>query len=203
MWTDNRSVMISVKGNAAGYRLRVQKLFREAPDNVWQALVAHVRSRDRGASAVLRQYVKLHQHLLEPQRRHSGRAVLQPQGQCFDLEAVYRRLNRDYFSEQVEAHITWGRRPPGRRRRSIRFGAYDSRKRLIRIHPLLDQPFVPLYVVENVVFHEMLHQLNPPQCVNGRWSIHTPAFRRQEREYVHFERAEDWQRRHLTKLLRG
>lgn len=195
--------MISVKGNAAGYRLRVQKLFREAPDNVWQALVAHVRSRDRGASAVLRQYVRQRQHLLKPQRPDSGRAVLQPQGQCFDLEAIYRRLNRDYFNERVEAHITWGRRPPGRRRRSIRFGVYDSRKRLIRIHPLLDQPFVPLYVVENVVFHEMLHQLNPPRRVNGRWSIHTPDFRRQEREYAHFERAEDWQRRHLTKLLRG
>ena len=196
--------MISAKGSAAGYRLRVQKLFRQAPENVWQALVSHVRDRDSAASAVLRQYVSQHQHLLEPQRRRPGRAVvLQPQGQYFDLKAIYRRLNHDYFSDRVEAYITWGRRAPDRRRRSIRFGAYDSRKRLIRIHPLLDQSFVPLYVVENVVFHEMLHQLNPPQRVNGRWSIHTPAFRREERRYTHFEQAESWQSRHLARLLRG
>lgn len=204
VWTDNRSVMISVKGSAAGYQLRVQKLFREAPEHVWMALVAHVRGRDSAASAVLRQYVREHQHLLKPQRRRSDRALaLQAQGQCFDLEAIYRRLNRDYFSGQVQARITWGRRPPGRRRRSIRFGAYDSRKRLIRIHPLLDQSFVPAYVVENVVFHEMLHQLHPPQRVSGRWAIHTPAFRREERRYTQFERAEAWQRRHLARLLRG
>ena len=196
--------MISVKGNASGYQLRVQKLFQEAPENVWQALAAHVRERDSVASAVLRRYVRQHQHLLTPQRRRSGpAAVLQPQGQCFDLEAIYQRLNRDYFSGQVEARITWGRRPPGRRRRSIRFGTYDSRKRLIRIHPLLDQSFVPAYVVENVVFHEMLHQLHPPQRLNGRWSIHTPAFRREERRYTNFDRAEAWQRRHLARLLRG
>ena len=196
--------MISVKGNAAGYQLRVQKLFREAPENVWQALVAHVRGRDSGASATLRQYVRQHQHLLNPQRlRRVSVLALQAQGRCFDLEAIYQKLNRDYFSEQVEAHITWGRRAPSRRRRSIRFGAYDSRKRLIRIHPLLDQAFVPLYVVENVVFHEMLHQLNPPQRVNGRWSIHTPAFRQEERRYTQFEQAEEWQRRHLARLLRG
>ena len=204
VWTENRSVMISARGNAAGYMLRVQKLFRQAPEDVWQALVAHVRDRDSAASAILRQYVRQHQHLLGPQRRRPGRApALQPQGQCFDLEAIYQRLNRDYFDDQVKAGITWGRRPPGRRRRSIRFGAYDSRKRLIRIHPLLDQSFVPLYVVENVVFHEMLHQLNPPQRVNGRWSIHSPAFRRAERRYTHFERAESWQRKHLARLLRG
>ena len=204
VWTENRSVMISVKGNAAGYRLRVQKLFREAPENVWQALVSHVRDQDPGASAILRQHVRQHQHLLKPQyRRPASARLLQPQGRCFDLEGIYRRLNREYFSDRVEAQITWGRKAPKRRRRSIRFGAYDSRKRLIRIHPLLDQAFVPLYVVENVVFHEMLHQLSPPQRVNGRWSIHPPAFRREERRYAHFERAECWQSRHLARLLRG
>lgn len=204
VWTDNRAVMISVRGSAAGYRLRVQKLFREAPENVWRALVDHVRDRDAAASAVLRQYVSRHQHRLPSRpRRPAAAPALQPQGKCFDLDDIYRQLNREYFGDQVEAQVTWGRRAPGRRRRSIRFGAYDSRKRLIRIHPLLDQSFVPLYVVENVVYHEMLHQVHPPRRVNGRWSIHTADFRREERRYAHFERAEAWQRRHLARLLRG
>lgn len=125
------------------------------------------------------------------------------QGRHVDLEAIYQALNRDYFDNRVQARITWGRQPPRRPRRSIRLGAYDSRKQLIRIHPLLDQAFVPRYVVEAIVFHEMLHQINPPRRINGRWSIHTPAFRRAERQFSYFEQAEAWQRRHVVRLLRG
>ena len=205
MWTDNRSVMVSVKGNAvAGYHLRIQVMFRQAPEAVWRALVAHVCGTNAGASAILRQYVRRHQHLLKPQRqRRTHSRTLQSGGQYFDLEAIYQALNRDYFGNQVQARITWGRRPPKRPRRSIRFGVYDSSERLIRIHRLLDQSFVPRYVVENVVFHEMLHQLHPPQRINGRWSIHSPAFRREERRFPYFGQAEAWQRRHVAGLLRG
>ena len=205
VWTDNRSVMISVKGNAdTGYHLRVQQLFRQAPEAVWRALVAHVRATDAGASAVLRQYARRHQHLLKPRRqRRTHTRTLQSRGRHFDLEAIYQTLNRDYFGNRVQARITWSRQPPRRPRRSIRFGAYDSMERLIRIHPLLDQTFVPRYVIESVVFHEMLHQLHPPQRVNGRWAIHTPAFRRAERRFPYFEHAEAWQRRHVERLLQG
>ena len=205
VWTDNRSVIVSVKGNpTVGYQLRVQQLFRQAPEAVWRALVAHLHGGDAGASAILRQYVRRHQHLLKPrsQRRIQAR-TLKPKGRYFDLEAIYQTLNGDYFDNQVNARVTWGRQPPRRRRRSIRFGAYDSRERLIRIHPLLDQAFVPRYVVENVLFHEMLHQLSPPQRINGRWSIHTQAFRQEERRFRHFEQAEAWQRRHVARLLGG
>ena len=204
VWTDNRSVMMSVKGNAvSGYHVRVQQLFRRAPEVVWRALAAHVRDTDAGASAILRQYVRHRQHLLKPRRQHRTHArPLQPRGRYVDLEAIYHALNRDYFNNRVQARITWGRRPPRRRRRSIRLGAYDSRERLIRIHPLLDQAFVPAYVVEAVVFHEMLHQLHPSQRVNGRWSVHTPAFRRAEREFPYLEQVAAWQRRHVGRLLR-
>jgi len=62
---------------------------------------------------------------------------------------------------------------------------------------------VPRYVVENVVFHEMLHQLIPSQYLNGRWSVHPPEFRRQERRFLYHQQAEQWQRQHLGRLLRG
>jgi hypothetical protein len=74
---------------------------------------------------------------------------------------------------------------------------------MIRIHPLLDQPFVPRYVVETIVFHEMLHQLIPRQRVNGRWRVHPPAFRLQERRFPYYRQAKQWQHRHLARLLGG
>lgn len=205
LWTDNRSSMLSARGNrATGYQIRLHRLFGQAPEAVWEALVAYLRHAAPAAARTLRAYVR-QQHSLSvaPQQLVPRPSVLQPQGRYFDLAAIYQDLNQHYFLNRVEARITWSRRPPRRQRTSIRFGAYQERERLIRIHCLLDQAFVPRYVVENIVFHEMLHQLIPRQYLNGRWYVHPPEFRRQERRFPYHQQAEQWQRQHLKRLLRG
>ena len=205
IWTDNRSSMLSARGNAAtGYQVRLHQIFCQAPEGVWRALVAYLRHADATASQTIRAYIRQQQPLLailQPPRQRPS--LLQPQGRYFDLEAIYHEINQSYFVNRVQAHITWSRRPLQRQRTSIRFGSYQERDRLIRIHRLLDQSFVPRYVVENVVFHEMLHQLIPRQYMNGRWYVHSPEFRRQERRFPHHQQAEQWQRQHLARLLRG
>lgn len=198
-WTTNRTSMLSVGGRpATGYRLRLHQIFRDAPENVWLAVLAYVREPNRAAAATLRTYIQqVRPQTAMPQRSRQYRA----KGQYFDLEAIYRTLNAIYFADRIEATITWGRQAPQRRRSSIRFGAYYPAERLIRIHPALDQPFVPLYVVEHVVFHEMLHQLIPRQRVKGRWLVHPPAFREFEQRFPAYQQAEQWQRHYLTRLL--
>lgn len=205
IWTENRSSMLSARGNTpAGYHVRLHHIFLQAPEGVWGALVAYLRNADAAASRTIRAYIRQQQlALASPRSLPQRSSLLQPQGRYFDLAAIYDDLNQHYFIDRVQAHITWSRRPPQRKRRSIRFGSYQERERLIRIHCLLDQSFVPRYVVENVVFHEMLHQLIPRQYMNGRWSIHPPEFRRQERRFQYYPQAEQWQRQHLGRLLRG
>ena len=205
IWTDNRSSMLSAKGNATtGYQVRLHRMFHQAPDAIWGALVAYLRNPGAAASQTIRAYIR-HQHplLVNPEQSLPRTPLLQPHGHYFDLEAIYHDLNQRYFVNRVQAQITWSRRPPQRQRTSIRFGSYQERDRLIRIHCLLDQAFVPRYVVENVVFHEMLHQLIPRQYMHGRWYVHPPEFRRQERRFLHYQQAEQWQRQHLDRLLRG
>ena len=205
IWTDNRSSMLSARGNAAtGYQVRLHQIFRQAPESVWRALVAYLRHAEASASQTIRAYIRQQQPVLaslQPAPQRAG--LLQPQGRYFDLAAIYHELNQHYFVNRVQADITWSRRPPRRQRTSIRFGSYQERDRLIRIHCLLDQSFVPRYVVENVVFHEMLHQLIPRQHMNGRWYVHPPEFRRQERRFLYYQQAEQWQRQHLGRLLRS
>ena len=205
VWTDNRTVMLSVRSRGpASYEVRLHHMFHHASDAVWQALAAYIRDASTAAQRTLRTYIQYHQHLVRQTSTAPKRPrAFQPQGHHFDLEAIYHHLNRTYFNNQVEARITWSRRAPQRPRTSIRFGSYHSKDRLIRIHPLLDQPFVPRYVVEDVVFHEMLHQLVPCQRLNGRWLMHSPAFRQQEQRYPHHQRAEQWKQRYLNRLLRG
>lgn len=195
--------MISVKCTSPrGYHVRLHHMFRQAPEGVWRALVAYIRGTDATASTLLRIHIERHQHLIRrPASCRQRTLVVRPQGQHFDLKAIYGELNRAYFANRVQARITWSRRAPKRPRASIRFGSYDARTRLIRIHPLLDQPFVPRYVVENVVFHEMLHQLIPGRRLNGRWSLHPPEFRQAEQHYPHHRQAEQWKRHYLCRLL--
>lgn len=203
VWTNNRSVMLSLKGHVrSGYRLRLHRMFRQAPDTVWHALAAYIHNTKGTDREVLQTYAQRHQHLIssapqQPQRSY----ILSTRGHHFDLEAIYQELNQYYFANRINARITWSRQAPRRPRTSIRFGSYHPRDRLIRIHRLLDQAFVPRYVVENVVFHEMLHQLIPRQRVNGRWYVHPPEFRQYEERFRDYRQAEQWKRRHLSQLL--
>jgi hypothetical protein len=201
--TNNRFSIISVKRQpASGYHLRVHHMFCQAPKAVWWALAAYVRGSEGSAQQILGAYIEAQQHLIRPSApRRLPR--LHPDGRFFNLEQIYQELNRTYFESRVAADITWGRRSPQRPRTSIRFGSYDANQRLIRIHHLLDRSFVPQYFVESVVFHEMLHQLIPRQRINGRWSVHPPAFRQAEQRFPSYEQALQWQQRHLARLLQG
>jgi hypothetical protein len=203
IWTDNRISMISVvRRPSTGYQLRLHHMFQAAPESVWQALVDYIQNKHRTAKHVLQSYMHQQQSLI----RHPPAPLPTPpvgpsRGQYVDLDAIYQHLNRQYFNDRVQADIVWMRMSLQRKRISIRFGVYDRQQKLIRIHRLLDQPFVPHFFVESVVFHEMLHQLIPAIRVQGRWLNHPPAFHRAEREYPYYQQARQWERENLCRLL--
>ena len=125
------------------------------------------------------------------------------QGQIYDLRKLFKRLNGLYFNGSVKAQVEWGKSRGQKSRRSREFGTYYYQEKLIRIHPVLDQAWVPIYVVEAVLHHEMCHQVCPDQKMKGRRIAHTPAFRRREREYPFFHEAETWMKQNLQALLRA
>ena len=84
---------------------------------------------------------------------------------------------------------------------SFRFGSYDPEKRLIRIHPRLQQGFVPLVVLELTVHHEMCHQWAPMKRERGMWIAHHPQFKEKEREYGFYNEARSWEKENWKKLM--
>ena len=106
----------------------------------------------------------------------------------------------------VNAVITWGKRPTrktkGEPQRTIKLGSYSAVDRLIRIHPALDQKWVPRYFVAYIVYHEMLHHVIPSSQGNGRRMLHPPIFQARERVFRDFDRAIAWERAHISRLLR-
>jgi predicted metal-dependent hydrolase len=122
-------------------------------------------------------------------------------GHCHDLEAIMRELCATYFPQCTEVTISWGRWSGRVRPHSMRLGVYQPQKQVIRIHPALDQAFVPRYFVEFIVYHELLHHVIPPMRINGRYCVHSVAFRGRERAFPRYAQAIAWRKQHLRRLL--
>lgn len=201
--TDNRHVMLSVKRDPRHrrYSLRAHHIFTGAPAPTIAALAAYVTDNDRSASRELGRFIDANEHRL-PRRPGERRRLVRTSGAVHDLARIFAELNHAYFDGTLTCTITWGREVArGQARRSIRLGSYTHEENLIRIHPGLDQAWVPDFYLRWVVFHEMLHTQHPVTVNNGRRCFHGPAFGDDERRFAHYELARAWERRNLPALF--
>ena len=102
---------------------------------------------------------------------------------------------------KIQATVKWGRDVKTQNKRGFRYGSYDENKKLIRLHPRLKQEFVPFYVLELTLYHEMCHQFAPSYKKNGLWQSHHPEFKKKEKEYRNFKDARNWEKNNWHKLL--
>lgn len=217
--TDNRHSIISHTLKNGVLHARIHHMFLDAPPRVLDALVRYVACADKQASQLVGQYIDANASRLARRRR---RAIpLDTKGKHHDLLAIFNDINAKYFDGACTALVTWGRRtkrPRRKPRRAIKLGSYASLERLIRIHPVLDKPWVPRYFVAYVLYHEMLHHVIPSARGSmrvpssnmtsarghlARRVLHPPEFLERERQFRNYERALDWERRHIGRLLRA
>jgi hypothetical protein len=199
--TDNRHSIISHSCEGGILRARIHHMFLDAPTLVIDALVRYVIKGDRDASVYVGQFIELNGARLA---RRSRSVPLTTKGKHHDLLTMMQELNTRYFNGAMTAMITWGTSGKSSgARRTIKLGSYNSVDRLIRVHPVLDRPWVPRYFVAFIVYHEMLHHVMPASRGLGRRMLHPPEFRARERGFKHFERACKWERSHLARLLRA
>jgi hypothetical protein len=201
--TDNRHTIVSVRTRPDGvHTVRVHHMFLRADAGVVKQLARYVERRDRRSSRELERFIAAHRHLLRERARRSPAVLIRTRGRHFDLQEVFDDLNRRCFQGSVRARITWGPVRRAERRRSIKLGTYCLEDRLIRVHPVLDQPFVPRFFLEWIVHHEMLHEVVGITEVDGKRSYHPPAFRDRERAFEHYAAARAWERENIDRLLR-
>ena len=139
-------------------------------------------------------------HLMLPMQRQLN---LRHEGRYFDLQRIFDKLNQRYFRGRLRDYeVKWGRRRKQRPREYFIFGTIQEEDRVIRINPWLDQKFVPLWFLEYILYHEMLHAVVPdkPQG-NGRRCVHTDEFNRREREFRFYKRARRWVDENLARFL--
>ncbi len=201
--TDNRRNMISHSLKSGILQARIHHMFLDAPGLVQEALVRYVVKRERAASLIVSKYIDDNGN-----RIRASRPVVTPlltQGKTHDLLLVFRSINEKYFAGAVDSLITWGKKAAPRKapRRSIKLGSYSAVERLIRVHPVLDKPWVPRYFISYIVYHEMLHHVIPSSHGSGRRMLHPPQFMARERMFRDFDRAIAWERAHVGRLLRS
>ena len=174
--------------------VRLSDLLEGAPDAVLRA-IAHIllakmyrHAIDRGQAARYRKYVASHEivrktHLVRQMR---GRKKLRPaRGHFYDLDAVFEKLNTRFFHGlMARPRMSWSQT---KTRRIL--GHYDPAHNAIIISRIFDHFAVPAYVLEYIVYHEMLHLKHPVKLRGSRRCVHSAEFQAEEKLFPHAEEA--------------
>ncbi len=200
--TDNRRTMLSAADKAGRMEVRMHHMFLGGGNEIREAVSRYLTSNDRRASRKIDDFIEANKVKLTDS---AGRSVsIRTEGKCHDLQQIFDDLASRHFGGPLEVRITWGRRVrPRRGQRSLQMGTYVPDEKLIRVHPVLDQSWVPRFFVEAVVFHEMLHHDMGSIEKNGRHHFHTRAFRKRERSFEYYAVSQRWEKDNFWRLLRG
>lgn len=193
---ENRSTFLSVlqKGRKR-MKISLHKLFLHACDNVCEAVVDFSLKRDRSALKKIRFFANTYFSKADFSSS-VDEDKLWTEGKYYDLKEIYDSLNERYFNGKLDLKITWFKKPKYRTYTNLTFGSYSHPLRLVRINQLLDHAAIPSYFIEYVVYHEMLHHVCPAYTdEQGREWIHTPIFKRREKEFHHYDRAKLWEKK--------
>lgn len=185
--------------------VRISEMCRDMPPVGQQALAfilvakllrKKVPAQARAIYSDFTKTVEMREKATESKRTRGRKVISTDKGAIYDLGEIFDVLNRDYFRGNVPKPVlTWSARKTYRI-----LGHHDATHKTIVISKSLDSLNVPKYVVESVMFHEMLHIHHPTVHHNGRRYNHTPAFRRDEEKFVYFQEAERWIERNVRKL---
>jgi hypothetical protein len=124
-------------------------------------------------------------HLL---RQIRGRKFISgPQGQHFNLDEIFERLNAAYFDGMLgRPQLGWSR---GASRSML--GHFDPSHNAIIISRIFDRAMAPALALEYVMFHEMLHLRFPVDHSGMRRRVHTKEFREAEKKFPQLKEAKE------------
>lgn len=119
-------------------------------------------------------------------RRERGRKwISTPQGAHFNLQEIFDQLNREYFENVLKRpHLTWSRAAS----RTL-LGHFDTAHNAIVISKIFDRPQMPRFMVEYILYHEMLHLKHPVTHTRDRRCFHSSEFRAEEKRFAQFAEA--------------
>ncbi len=196
-----------IKSHNGKVSVRIAELLKNAPAEVHKALskilVAKLLGKKVPADAdkIYKDFLAdedFQKKAVEHKRRTGKKNIISAQGEFYDLDKIFYKLNLVYFENKIpKPQLSWSKHRTYRR-----LGHHDPVHQAVIISKSLDDRYVPKFVVEYVLYHEMLHIKYPVEHKNGRRCVHTPDFKRDEENFPYFEEAEQWIEENAIKIKR-
>jgi predicted metal-dependent hydrolase len=122
-------------------------------------------------------------------RRVRGRKWIgEPNGDQFHLEEIFDELNQKYFGGLLgRPRLSWSRTAS----RTL-LGHWDAAHNTIIVSKIFDRAESPRFLVEYILYHEMLHLKFPVQHRRTRRCVHSSEFRSEEKRFPHYAEAKRW-----------
>lgn len=190
----NLDSRIRLENSGRTIRVRMSDQLEQAPPGVQEAL-AHVllsklyrKPVEPERQRVYRSFVNqadVRRRALQVRRQRGRKRFAPPQGGIYDLDALFDELNRRFFQPLLrKPKLGWSERASRRL-----LGHYDPAHDAIVISRIFDAHDPPRFVLEYVLYHEMLHLKHPVEYRSERRCVHSADFRRDERLFPRYREA--------------
>jgi predicted metal-dependent hydrolase len=208
--TNNRTIMISYKKKMGRLNVRLHHMFKTADNTVLNALALYLSGvGGKKTAAMLDDFIAKNRLLIKSNAKKRKPQSLFYEGKYFNLQEVYQRVSDKYFENiKFDVKIGWSqgssikkrkKYSPGKKSRIL--AAYNFDEAVIKVNPVLDSPKVPEYVMDWVVYHELLHHVLPVEKLGKKRYYHTPKFRAMERAFDRYEDAKNWEKENIKWLV--
>lgn len=186
------------KISSSAASIMISEGFINAPNAVLQALVeSTLLGKSQNNTQIIRAFASTEEYsnvLLELDLIAEVMAE-NPQGKFYNLDELFNKVNHEYFfSSLAKPRLAWSRINTYRK-----LGHYESARDRVVISQILDDAKVPEYVIEFVLYHELLHKYHGTKWVQGKRMVHTKEFRISESQFKFYNEASRW----LKKLTSG
>lgn len=171
--------------------VRASDKLKDAPQEVKEALAYVLLSKIKGirvAPRYKRTYNEYIHNIIINESFDNVKGIHEPNGSYFDLDEIFCSVNNKFFDNEIsKPSLRWSKR------RAYRiFGRYDRSKNEIVVSSLLDEKKTPKFVVEYIMYHEMLHIKFGFTYKRGRRKIHTGPFKKEEEKFPFYKESIDY-----------
>jgi hypothetical protein len=185
----NMAALYRFRATAKAIQLELSEGFIAADDEVWNALARIIRfGKSPEANKIITQFSRSEEYseILLAIDLMVGDITDTAQGHAYNLETIFHKVHQKYFDKTLQKpQLAWSKTFTHRK-----YGHYEPARDRIVLSRTLDDPNVPSYVAEFVMYHELLHKRHGETWINGRLWVHTSAFRRDERQFKQYDLAQ-------------
>lgn len=197
---DNIHTLASVDSKK---NLRLQEIFLCASEKVLRSLIRVIGRKSRkDDNEIVNRFLAENPPYkgIKELPKNLTKDCIGPYGRYYDLQEILDEVMDKYTGEINGILISWRKQTTGKS--SVTWGSYRDLPNggIIRVNSVLDKKFVPRYVVESIVYHELLHHLIPMEPDGMMQRVHTRSFNSLLEKFPDYVKAERWKLRYFNKI---